>query len=476
MIMTANTQRNAVINSHPCGRSLRTGDYLMDGSGTIDVATQTVGDTIERIEIPDYFIFLILYSLSGHASSFISTNQTERAYFAIDTGRSPYTYLPSISLSVTLDGDTIGYPKKPCSLYQASTAGLSSTITGLRFSAFNDALPGGRPSFILPSGVSDSNTLIHWREYGLLVMGLMYPIRSDSALTLRKDGFGILFQIVIHTALVSFFMLPLSSTSASILFPKAGNKIFQIIDNPFSRGKFSAEILLVKPRYISASRKTRLPADLTLTRYVPRALPVVSTLPVVRNGRPQGVDILLLTYEGGVSDLSSSVCVVVAHHTGVFLTLSDRRMTAGTWGYFRDTTPATYCRPRPLCGRLLIVLLWNSYLEQGNCIISYASSYPQYLCVSCEHASLHPTRYPYHCALPDGLVYDNHHTVERDHLVSHVRCACKNDGVPEDLLLCYIQHSLRCVTYLPRIFGAHPANVRSVGSLDRRYYVPSNIW
>jgi hypothetical protein len=281
--------------------------------------------------------------------------------------------------------------------------------------------------------------------------------------------------MVIHTALVSFFMLPFDSPSASILFPKAGNKIFQIIDNPFSRGKFSAELLLVKPRYISASRKTRLPADLTLPHDVPRALPVVSTLPVVRNGRPQGVDNLHSTYEGGVSDLSSSVCVMVAHHIGVFLTLSDHRMTAGTWGYFRDTTPATYCRPRPLCGRLLIVLLWNSYLERSNCIISYASSYPQYPCVSCGHALLHPTRYPYHYAHTDGLVYDNPHTVEQDRLVSHYQYAYKNDDVPEDLLSCCIQHSPHCVTCLPKIYGVHPASVPSAGNLDRTYYVPSNI-
>ena len=446
----------------------------MDAGCQISMTVEAVSNSVDSIQVPDYFIWRVLYSLSGHVSSVISTRNTERACLAKDTGRSPYTYLPSMSLSVTLSGGTMRYPKNPCSRYHVSTAGSPSTITGLRFSAFKDALPGGRPSFMRPSGVSDSSTLIHWREYGLLVMGLMYPMRPDSSFTDLREGLGSLFQMVIHTELVSFFII-LSSPLASILFPETGNKTLQITDIRFSRGKFSAEPSLVKPRYICAYRKNRLPADLTLPHDVPRVLPVVSTLPVVRNGRPQGVDNLHLTYEGGVSDLSSSVCVVVAHHIGVFLTLSGRRITAGTWGYFRVATPATYYRPRSLCGRSLIVLLWNSYLERGNCIISCASSYPHHPFVFFWHALLHPTEYLYHYAHTDGLVYDSPRTAGQGHSDSHVQFVYKNDDVLGDLLLCCIQHIPHCVTCTPRIYGARLANARSVDNLDRIYYVPSNI-
>ena len=114
--------------------------------------------------------------------------------------------------------------------------------------------------------------------------------------------------------------------------------------------------------------KNRLLADLTQPYGNLYAHLVASNLPVVRNERPQVI--LHSAYEGGVSDLSSSVLLWVAHpKIGVFLTLSGRCAATGTWDYFRFANPATFYHPRSLCGRLLYGLLCNSYFEQGSCII-----------------------------------------------------------------------------------------------------------
>ena len=126
----------------------------------------------------------------------------------------------------------------------------------------------------------------------------------------------------------------------------------------------------VKPRQSRASRNSRPPADRTQPRFPQRARLVASNLPVVRNERPQVI--LHSAYEGGVSDLSSSVLLMVAHHlTGVFLTLSGRCNATGTWDYFWYATTTTYYRPRSSCGRVLMDLLCNRYFERNICNAPY---------------------------------------------------------------------------------------------------------